>query len=342
MIKFKYEGKGFQGRPSENLPYSQDQVLSMLRSMLRVRLLEEKIETIYHLDEMKTPVHLVIGQEAISTGCCEALRPEDHVYGTYRTHGNYIAKGGDLKKMLSELYCRADGCVGSKGGSMHLLDKDAGFMGCSAIVSGILPIATGAALSAKMLKQDRVTVVFFGEAGTEEGVLWESFNFAALKKLPIIYICENNFYAVCSPLENRQPPGVDIYKKAESFGIKSRLVDGTNVLDVYDAVRDASDHVRNGEGPYFIEARAYRWRGHGGVGDDSASGYRDPKEVEAWKKYCPIETFYNYLGKCGMVDSQLRKEMTRQLTEEIEAAFEHGLKSPNPVKEDLATFVYCD
>jgi len=166
--------------------------------MLRIRLIELEIEKQYHLDQMKTPIHLVIGQEATSVGACAALTNEDHLYSTHRTHGNYLAKGGNLRAMMAEMYCRKSGCVASRGGSMHLIDKSVGMMSTSAIVGGIIPIATGAALAAQLKGEKRATVVFFGDAATEEGVTYESLNFAALKNLPIIYFCENNFYSVQS------------------------------------------------------------------------------------------------------------------------------------------------
>ena len=243
----------------------------------------------------------MIGQEATSVGVCAALRNTDQVYSSHRTQGNYLAKGGSLKAMMSELYCRANGCAGSRGGSMHLLDKSVGYAGSSAIVGGSVPIATGAAFSAQYLNKDQVNVVFFGDAAVEEGAVWEAMNFAALKSLPVIYICENNFYSVCSSLEVRQPK-VDIYKKAEAFGLNSCRIDGTQVLHVYEATREAVERARSGGGPTFIESVAYRWRGHGGAGDDSASGYRDPEEVKAWQELCPIEGLYQELVKQKLFD----------------------------------------
>jgi pyruvate dehydrogenase E1 component alpha subunit len=173
--------------------------------MFRIRRIEEAIESRYHEDEMKTPIHLVIGQEATSVGCCAALTTRDLLYSSHRTHGNYLAKGGDLRAMLAELYCRINGCAGSRGGSMHLIDKSVGMAGTSAIVAGAIPIATGAALAVQLKGEDRVVVVFLGEAATEEGATSESLNFAVLKQLPIVFLCENNFYSVQSPLWTRQP-----------------------------------------------------------------------------------------------------------------------------------------
>jgi pyruvate dehydrogenase E1 component alpha subunit len=307
--------------------------------MYRIRLIEEEIERRYREDQMKTPIHLVIGQEATSVGCCAALRKEDLLYSSHRTHGNYLAKGGDLKAMLCEMHCRINGCAGSRGGSMHLIDKSAGMAGTSAIVGGAMPIATGAALAARIQGLDYVTTVFLGDATTEEGVASESLNFAALKKLPVIYFCENNFYSVQSPLATRQPPR-EIYKWAASYGMPGVRVDGTNVLAVYEAARTAVERARQGGGPTFIEAPVYRFRAHGGAGDDSQTGYRDPAEREAWERVCPVETYYRFLSEAGLIDAGKREKMRDEITRELLGAFEYALASPNPEEKDLYTHVY--
>jgi TPP-dependent pyruvate/acetoin dehydrogenase alpha subunit len=338
MIRYPYTGNGFEATPVSG--YRKDFLVDLYRSMLRIRMVEEEIERRYHEDEMKSPIHLVIGQEAASVGSCAALRNSDQVFSSHRTHGNYLAKGGDLKSMMSELYCRANGCCASRGGSMHLLDKSVGMAGSSAIVAGSVPIATGAGLAARLRGEDRVVGVYFGDAAIEEGVFWESINFAALKRLPVLYFCENNFYSVCSPLGNRQPNGVHIFKKAESFGLPSVRVDGTNVLAVYEATREAFRRARAGDGPSFMELVAYRWRGHGGAGDDSASGYRDVAEVQEWQQFCPIETFRVELIHAGVLNDTLTDDMRSDIEAEIREAFDHAISSPNPDYRDLTRFVY--
>lgn len=338
MIRYKYS-QIQTGFSKDGKSYDKDFLLSLYNNMLRIRMIQEAIERRYHENEMKSPIHLVIGQEATSVGVCAALRATDLIYSSHRTQGNYLAKGGSLKAMLSELYCRATGCVGSRGGSMHLLDKSVGMAGSSAIVGGVLPLATGAALSAQILKEDRVSVAFMGDAATEEGAVWESLNFAALKKLPVIYVCENNFYSVCSSLEVRQPK-VDIYKKAESFGLKAVQIDGTNVLTVYETAKDAVDHVKSGKGPVFIESVAYRMRGHGGAGDDSATGYRDPAEVLHWQQFCPINSFQAYLEQKKVITDSGRHTMEKEIEKEICEAFEYAIASPNPEEKDLYKYVY--
>ncbi|NOZ52369.1 MAG: thiamine pyrophosphate-dependent dehydrogenase E1 component subunit alpha [Gammaproteobacteria bacterium] len=342
MIQYRYQGSGFADWRAALEQYTREQLLDMFFQLLRIRRVEESIESRYHEDEMKTPIHLVIGQEASCVGVCGVLTRNDLVYCGHRTHGVYLAKGGDLKAMMSECYCRANGCAGSKGGSMHLLDKNVGMAGASAIVAGIVPIATGAALTAKMRDETWVSVVFFGDAATEEGAMWESLNFAALKRLPVIYICENNYFSVYSPLSNRQPAAVDIFKKAESFGLNSHVVDGTNVLAVREAMTTAIGRARSGEGPSFIETRAYRWRGHGGTGDDSASGYRDPDEVTLWQQYCPVELFSTFLTENKILDASRRQAMETHIDGEISAAFEFAINSAMPTERDLYAHVYSD
>ena len=342
MIKFAYQGSGWDNWKDKFSHYDNCFLTGLYEEMLRIRRIEEGIESRYHEDQMKTPIHLVIGMEASSVGSCAALDNRDLLYCGHRTHGQYLAKGGDLKRMMAEFFCRSSGSAGSRGGSMHLLDKSVGMEGSSAIVGGAVPIAVGAALSVQMKKENRVVALFFGDAATEEGVIWESLNFAALKKLPILFICENNFYSVCSPLEFRQPIGVEIYKKAESFGVPSQMVDGTNVLDVFEAVRIAKDRAMSGQGPSFIETRSYRWRGHGGAGDDSQTGYRDPEEVKSWQKHCPIDSFGAELKTRGILTDSAIRQMEEKIKAEFEEAFLYGQNSPDPVESDLYRHVYSD
>ena len=339
-IKYKYSGRGYSSRENQALSLDKELLVAFYRDMLRIRRIEEEIESRYHEDEMKSPIHLVMGHEAVSVGSCSALKKDDLIYCGHRTHGHYLAKGGSLKGMLSELYCRINGCAGSRGGSMHLLDKSVGMAGSSAIVAGAIPIATGAALSFQLKKQEQVVVAYLGDAATEEGACWEAVNFAALKKLPVIFFCENNFFSVCSSLEVRQPANVEIYKKAEGFGLPGVQIDGTQVLDVYEATQKAVARARKGEGPTFIEALTYRWRGHGGAGDDSASGYRDPEEVRHWEQFCPINGLYDYLVKKGLYNAAEKDLAEKEIKAEIQEAYEFAISSPNPEEKDLYTHVY--
>jgi TPP-dependent pyruvate/acetoin dehydrogenase alpha subunit len=337
LIKYPYR-EIESGLVTDDL--TQELLLFLYRDMLRIRRIEEAIESKYHEDQMKTPIHLVIGQEATSVGPCSALRKDDLVFASHRTHGNYLAKGGDLNAMLAEFFCKSTGCAGSRGGSMHLLDKAVGLAGSSAICGGAAPIATGAALTAKLKQKDYVTGVYFGDAAAEEGSLWESINFAALKKLPVLYLCENNFYSVCTPLEKRQPSGTELYKKAAAFGAESILVDGTNVVHCYEATRRAAARARAGQGPSFIEMCVYRWRAHGGAGDDLKLGYRDADEGQDWHRFDPITTLGNDLTKKGLIDSNLIARFETEIAREIADAFTFAIESPIPTEADLYTHVY--
>ncbi len=340
-IRYPYKGHGAAGFDRVAHSHSTEQLVAWYRAMLRIRRIEEEIERRYHQDQMKTPIHLVIGQEAAAVGCCAALRDTDLVYTSHRTHGAYLAKGGDLGRMLCEMHCRINGCAGSRGGSMHLIDKAVGMAGTSAIVGGAVPIATGAALAAKMKREDRVVVVFLGDATTEEGVTAESLNFAALKKLPVIFFCENNFYSVQSPLATRQPAR-DIRAWAEAHGMPAVSVDGVNILAVHDAVRDAVARARAGDGPTFVEVAVYRFRAHGGAGDDSKSGYRAEAERIAWEAVDPLPLFGDYLLRTAKLDERAIRNMENEIAAEIADAFELALASPNPTEEDLHRHVYAD
>lgn len=341
-MPYPYLGNGFQEWSAARVAGLDPQfLLGLYRSMVRIRRVEEEIESRYSQDHMKTPIHLMIGQEAASVGVCAALRQSDLIFSSHRTHGNYLAKGGDLPAMLAELHCRANGCVASRGGSMHLLDKKAGMAGSSAIVAGAVPIATGAALAGRLLGEERVTGVFFGDAASEEGAVWESLNFAVLKQLPVIYVCENNYYSVCSPLTKRQPPGVEIHAKAAAFGAAAQRLDGVNVLEVYLAAREAVQRARSGAGPSFLEIHAYRWRGHHGAGDDSASGYRPLEEGLSWHRYCPVAAYGEFLRRLALLDDDQEQQLHRELDQEIEAGFQFALNGPWPRAEDLYDFAYA-
>lgn len=342
VVRYAYRGSGADGFDEPALRRAPSELVSLYRSMLRIRRIEEEIERRYRDDQMKTPIHLVIGQEATAVGCAAAMRHTDLMYSSHRTHGVYLAKGGDLKAMLCEMHCRINGCAGSRGGSMHLIDKAVGMAGTSAIVGGAVPIAVGAALAAQLKGEDRVVVVFLGDATTEEGVTSESLNFAALKQLPVVFFCENNFYSVQSPLATRQPPGRDIARWAEGHALPAISVDGTNVLAVYDAAESAIARARSGGGPTFIEAPVYRFRAHGGSGDDSKTGYRDEAERRAWETVCPIESFGGVLARRRALDAAAIEAMDREIAAEISEAFEYALASPNPVEADLYRHVYAE
>ncbi|MBF0504228.1 MAG: thiamine pyrophosphate-dependent dehydrogenase E1 component subunit alpha [Candidatus Omnitrophica bacterium] len=268
---------------------SKDLKKKLLRGMLRLRLIEERLAAIYHqADEIKTPMHLYTGQEAVAVGVCAALRPEDTVSPYHRSHGWYIAKGGNLCAMMAELMGKEAGCCKGWGGSMHLLDVSAGVMGSSSILAGTVPHAVGAALAFQIKGEDRVAIAPAGDAAIEEGVFHESLNWASLKKLPVVFICENNLYSTSTHLRDRQP-SVDIFKRAEAYGMPGSRCDGNDVGDVYTKTLEAVNRARRLEGPSFIEVMTYRWREHVGPNYDWDLGYRTKQEGEEWMIRCPIK-----------------------------------------------------
>jgi TPP-dependent pyruvate/acetoin dehydrogenase alpha subunit len=319
--------------------FSRDLLLQLYREMLRIRMVELAIEERYHLDEMKTPIHLCIGQEAIAVGVCAALRTDDTIMSNHRGHGHYLAKGGDLGRMLAELHCRSTGCSHGRGGSMHLVDTAVGHLGSSAIVGGGIPIGTGQALAFRMLGTDRVSAVFFGDGAADEGVLYESINFAMLKCLPVIFIYENNHYSVCSPFQARQAiPSV--FHQCPPEHLTSYRIDGNQVLEVYAAARLAVTRARASEGPSFIECDTYRIREHAGSGTLKTGAYRQSDEIEHWEKRCPLRQYREWLLSQGKATEAELSGMQPEIVAEIEWAFRFALESPLPTAGELFRHVF--
>lgn len=323
----------------KQIEISEEDMSGMYRIMLKIRKTELEIARRYMEDEMKTPVHLCIGQEAVAAGVCINLTRDDYLFSNHRGHGHYIAKGGDIKSMIAELYNRETGCSRGRGGSMHLADPDAGMPGFSSIVGGCIPIATGTALASRMKGDGRVSTVFFGDGAVEEGVLYESANFASLKKLPVIYVCENNSYAVCSPLKNRQPDRF-IHLRLKGLSLPSESIDGNDALEVYRTAQHCIKRARSGEGPSFIECRTYRMKDHHGIRDGTESGYRTSGELEYWENRCPVRRMEMLLTRRGLLDESLKESIEKETAEEIESAFDYAVKSPLPLKEDIMKYLY--
>lgn len=309
--------------------------------MLRIHRVQLRIESLYHLDEMKTPIHLCIGLEAIAVGVCANLQPTDYISSSHRSHGHYLAKGGDLKALIAELHCRETGCSRGRGGSMHLVDTSVGHIGSSSIVGGGIPIGTGLALASRMQRETRVSVVFFGDGAADEGVLYESVNFAMLKQLPVIYVYENNQYSVCSHISARQA-GELLFHCVPQRKMMSRLVDGNDVVAVYEAARGAVNRARSGKGPSLIECRTYRVRGHAGAGSDEKLGYRTADEIRSWEAKCPVSRMQERLLRDGVIDRSEILEMERQIDAEIDDAFRFAQESPLPVADDLERFLFSE
>jgi TPP-dependent pyruvate/acetoin dehydrogenase alpha subunit len=311
------------------------------KEMLRIRLIEETIANLYAEQEMRCPVHLSIGQEAVAVGVCSVLRCQDWALSGHRNHAHYLAKGGDLKRMLAEIYGKADGCSEGKGGSMHLMDLEAGFLGATPIVGSTIPIAVGAALSAQMRGEDRVVSVFFGDGATETGVFHESLSFASLKKLPVLFVCENNLYSVYSPLAVRQPAGRDIALLAAGHGLRFERGDGNDLDVVARLCSEAVVCARSGEGPFLLEFLTYRWREHCGVNYDNDLGYRSAEEFEFWRERDPVSTYACRLKANGELNSSEIEQMTQTIRSEIDEAVTFAKASPFPLREQLFMGVYA-
>ena len=309
--------------------------------MLRIRLIEERIADLYAEKEMRCPVHLCIGQEAIPVGVSATLKQDDLVLSGHRSHGHYLAKGGDLSRMLAEIYGKESGCAKGKGGSMHLVDLAAGFLGATPIVASSIPIAVGAAFGAKLKGQNIVTVVYFGEGATEEGSFHESVNFAVLKNLPILFVCENNLYSVYSPLSVRQPHTRDIVQIAEAHGCEGKRIDGNDVRLVYESAFQAVRKAKSHGGPTLLEYKTYRWREHCGPNFDNHLGYRTSSEFEEWHIRCPIAKTKEQLSEFGSFDVTWERRQVDRLSSEIEAAVQFAKKSRFPSKDQLFRNVYA-
>ncbi len=317
------------------------QQIKLFTSMLRIRMLEEKVVELYPAQEMKCPVHLCIGQEAIAAGVCAHLNKDDYLTSNHRGHGHYLAKGGDMRALVAEFYGRSTGCSKGKGGSMHIVDTSAGMFGTSAIVGGGIPMGVGAGLSIDLRGEEKISVIFFGDGAFDEGVFYESYNFAALKKLPVIFICENNFYATNSHQSARHA-GSRISNMALGFDSVGTSVDGNNVESVYYAAATAVERARSGHGPTLIEAITYRWKGHVGPGTDFEAGCRSEDELKRWMEKCPIKKYRAKLIEANTLDPDLVARITDSITSEVNDAVQFALKSPLPTADDLMTDLYSE
>jgi pyruvate dehydrogenase E1 component alpha subunit len=310
--------------------------------MVKIRLCEESfVEPILN-GEIRCPVHLYTGQEAIATGVCAALRKTDYIFGTHRSHGHYLAKGGGIKELVAEIYCKETGCSKGRGGSMHIIDPPNGMFGSAPIVGGTISLALGAALASKIRRDGRITVAFFGDGAAGEGVLYESLNFASLKKLPIIFACENNFYSTHMPISECRPDQ-NIFKIAKPFCIQSYRVHGNDVLKVYEAARKSVGLCRKGQGPVFLEFVTYRLRGHVGPDDNIQGTHADirPKEeIERWQRKDPIKRFRQFLVKDRILSEKDLRRIDQHVEREVRDAHAFARMSPLPRKRELTKYVF--
>lgn len=320
---------------------SKEKACELYFKLLRIRLVEEEIAKKYGEQKMRCPVHLSVGQEATPVGICESLSFDDVMFSTHRAHAHYLAKSGNLEALIGELYGRVTGCSRGQGGSMHLIDLKCGFMGATSIVGGTVPVGVGAAFGFKMKKANRISVVAIGDTVVEEGVFHESANFAALKKLPVIFMCENNGYSCYSPLKNRQPnrPLKDV---AFAHGIPSYQIDGNNVFDVFNQTSSLISDVRNGSGPIFLEFATFRFLEHCGPNNDDALEYRTSEEVDFWKTKDPILQAQQTLKQMNYWSDELDHQYRKSISHEIKVAFEHAVQAPYPSKEELGAYTYAE
>ena len=298
-------------------------------SLYRIRRVEQEIVRVYPTDKIKSPIHLSIGQEAVSVGVCEALNKSDVVFGTYRSHALYLAKGGNLDSMIAELYGKVTGCAKGQGGSMHLSDIEGGVILNSAVVGSTIPIAVGYANAGQYNKEHRVVASFFGDGATEEGVFFESLNFAALRKLPILFVCENNRYAIHTSQEQRQA-NTNICGKVESFGIPTERIEDNDILSIYRRTKAYVNSVRKkNTGPLFVECMTYRLMEHVGPGQDFELGYRKQVEANPWIDNDQLDRL------AAMLRPDTRKHLEEGIEKEISFAFKFAEESDFPCPEQL-------
>lgn len=318
-----------------------DVLLRLYRQMQMIRIVELRIAELYSEQEMRCPVHLTVGQEAAEAGACAALEARDYVMSGHRSHGHYLGKGGDLKRMMAEIYGKATGCAGGVGGSMHLIDLEAGFLGAAPIVGSTIPIAVGSAFASKLRGDDSVTMLFLGDGATECGVFHESLNFAKLHELPVVFVCENNFFSVYSPMDVRQPKDRAIMALAEAHDIESHLGDGNDVVESYQLAKRAVDKARAGRGPSFIELTTYRWLEHCGPNYDNDIGYRTEEEYLAWREKEPVARYERELMAWGVATRAELDAVTVGIAAEMEEAVAFAKTSPFPSAEAMALHVYA-
>lgn len=305
-----------------------DELLDLYHNLLRIRLVEEEIAQKYKEQEMRCPVHLCIGQEAVAAGVSFQLQKEDIVFSGHRSHGHYLGKGGNLPKMIAEIYGKSSGCSLGRGGSQHLIDLQVNFYGANPIVAETIPVAAGTALAQIYQKTKNITVVFFGDAATEEGVTYESLNYASLKNLPVLFICENNLYSISTHIRERQPKR-NIYKIAQALGIKAYSGDGMDILQVSEVTKNALSYIRKKQKPVFIEFLTYRFLEHVGPNPDPA-GSRPEKEKNYWRKKCPVKQFEKYLWEKKILNTDLKNKIITGIKKEINDAFRFAIESPYP------------
>ena len=332
-----------QGMPSpaESLgpELTRDQLLDMYRRMVTIRKFEEQVYDVYSRGIMPGLAHLYTGMEAIAVGVCSALRKEDNITSTHRGHGHLLAKGGDPKRMFAELLGKADGYNRGKGGSMHIVDMSLGILGANGIVGGGIGIATGAALSAQLQGDERISVCFFGDGALNEGLFYEAANMASIWGLPVVYVMENNQYGEYTHTA-RATAGTGA-ARAEAMEIPARRLNGNDVLAVHEGAVWATERARAGEGPSFLECESYRWRGHHMGDQGDTYGYRSQEEIESWKEKCPIQRFAGTIEEKGLATADDLRSIREEAETRISEAVSYAKDAPFPSPTEVSTDVYA-
>ena len=321
---------------------SSDISKQLLFQMKRIRFVEEEIARRYAEGAMRCPTHLSVGQEAVAAAVGLTLKNKDMAVSGHRAHAHYLAKGGDLKAMLAEIYGKAAGCSQGKGGSMHLIDESVGFMGSTAIVGGTVPVGVGLAYGMKVKKSDQVSCIFLGDAVVETGAFFESVNFAVLKKLPVLFVCENNLYSVYSPLNVRQPEGRSIAAMVAGLGMPTYSGDGNDVAGVYAKVCESVAEIREGGGPRLVEFSTYRWLEHCGPSYDNHIGYRSESEFLEWQEKEPIKRFERVMLDNSTITAAELELMNDSIAMEVENAFTFAETSPMPAVDSAYSDLYSE
>lgn len=313
----------------------------ILYKIIRIRMIEEEIAARYPEGKMRCPTHLSIGQEAVAVMLGEQLNARDLMVSTHRGHAHYLAKGGDLKRLIAELYGRISGATAGRGGSMNLSDLAAGFVASTAIVGNTVPIGVGLGFAQKLKKEDAISCVMLGDAAVEEGVVYESINFAVLKQLPVIFICENNLYSVNTPIHLRQPTNRPIFEMARAMGAKAKKLDGNDVVGTLAHVEQTIQDLRQKGGVWFVEFETYRYKVHCGPEDDNGLD-RPEEEFEHWYARDPVFLLQNHLIQSNMLTADTVSAWRQTIQKEIAVAFEFAENSPFPAAEERFLYKYAD
>ena len=304
-------------------------IMQMHREMVTIRTVENTVAESILRKEIGCPCHLYSGEEAVATGVCMNLRNDDWIYSSHRSHGHFIAKGGNIERLMAEIYCRRGGVSGGRGGSMHLSSPEIGFPGSSAIVSGTISLAVGSALAFKTMKTDRIVASFFGDGAADEGVFYESMNLAALYRLPVLFVCENNLYSTHMPISECLA-NTNLIKKAEAMGVRGIRIDGNNVIGVFKTVKKLVGGMRNGQGPRFVECMTYRHRGHVGPNYDIDKGLRSKDELDLWMKRDPIDLLERKMIKSKIATVKDLDRIRDEIRNRVEAARNRAKNAPWP------------